>query len=377
MNKQIGFITFLSDNYGTCLQAFAMKKAIQLILAGKGHIQYIHYVRSAKKSNKSSFFKLVNIFFHHSVSELLNWNKFKEINRKRLNLFREFKQAICEQGVEYTTYDSLKELDGSFTHIVCGSDMIWSPEFSDSLDAYLLTWSTIAKNIAYAPSIGCIEMSERLKAQYKNAFKNFSKLSCRELSGASFISSLTGSNIPMVVDPTLLFSASEWLDWFPKNESTNKPYILIYCFGGISPIMRRHVNLLAKQKSMTVRYILSPNMNDTIRETMYGNGVYGPKEYVGLFADAAFTIVNGYHGVLFSLIFEKPFVCLHRRSDELWGIHENRMREIIDRFGLERRYILPDDDIKESMLHLDYSEISIKIDRERKESWDYLKEALA
>lgn len=375
-HKQIGFITFISDNYGTCLQAFAMKKAIQLAIKGRGDIHFIHCLRPVKKQNNRKSCILAKILFHYSITELYRWNRFKTINDKRIKLFQEFKQMIYGQNSKYDSYEKLKELDGDFTHVVCGSDMIWSPEFAESLDVYLLTWSTKAKNIAYAPSIGNVEMEGSLKVKYREAFKKFSALSCRELSGASFISSLSGLKIPVVVDPTLLFTASEWLNWFPNEKLTSSPYILVYCFGGISSIMRRHINDLAKQKSMIVRYILSPNINDTVRECRYGSGVYGPKEYVGLFSDASFTIVNGYHGLLFSLIFEKPFVCLHRGSDEHWSVHENRMKELIDRLGLEKRYILPDDKIEETMLHLDYSEISRKIKSEREVSWNYLKKAL-
>ena len=227
------------------------------------------------------------------------------------------------------------------------------------------------------PSIGNVHFELSLQQQYKDRLSEFSNVSCREKSGAHLLEGLLNKEVPVVLDPTMLFDAEQWLNWFPVAvESNKKPFILVYCFGGVSDSMDRQLQELGQKLSMHVRYILSPSIKDTVGELKYGDGAYGPAEYVQLFSVAAFTVVNGYHGLLFSLIFEKPFVLLHRNKNEHWGTHENRMGEILKAVHLEERYVSPDEKIKETMLSLDYSDARKTIAEMREQSWNYLKEAL-
>ena len=141
--------------------------------------------------------------------------------------------------------------------------------------------------------------------------------------------------------------------------------------------MRQQLEKISQKKNMGIRFILSPKLSDTIHEYINNDDLaYGPAEFVQLFANATFTVVNGYHGLIFSLIFEKPFVLLHRDMQEHWGQHEQRMSDLLGQLGLDNRYIAPDSTIDDSFYALEYNDVRDKIKKECESSWNYLKEAL-
>lgn len=69
---------------------------------------------------------------------------------------------------------------------------------------------------------------------------------------------------------------------------------------------------------------------------------YGPREFVSLFMNANFIITNTYHGLMFSLISQKPFALVHRTKNNKWKSNEGRMSFILQMVGLSKRYIDPE-----------------------------------
>lgn len=375
MNQRIGLLTFTSNNYGACLQAYAMRKALEAL---KAEVTFINYIPASENPAGSSSRKSLRTFLSYVLSRDLPARlKARPIHAARAIRFDDFrKRHILTDSHSYTSIAELESLKERLDAVVCGSDMIWSAETPHLLDTFLLTWCGDMRRISYAPSIGNTDIPDHLIAKYRTALADFNAISCREKSGSDLISSLTGRDIPTVADPTLLFDASQWSDWFPAERPT-RPYILVYCFDGINSSMRRQLKAIARRHDIDIRYILSNNPRDTVRETRYGDGAYGPAEFVGLFSQAAFTVVNGYHGLLFSLIFRKPFALLHREQGTHWGIHETRMEEMTDRLGLQDRYIMPDGVITDDMLSLDYTAIADKLETLSRDSYSYLQNALS
>lgn len=377
MDKNVGFITFVSQNYGTCLQGFAMRKAIERA-SGGAYIKFFHFVRSTSYIPRPLVARIFNMALKalKHPSDVFHIRQRKKIENDTAQRFKSFQNLIFSDQEKFFNISELLGKDLNLSAVVCGSDMIWSPEFSKYLDVYMLSWCKYARKISYAPSIGSTNINKELKHKYRTYLEGFSSISCREKSGCEFLKNITGKETPLVVDPTLLFTAKEWLQWFPEEKTVNNPYILIYCFGGITPYMRKQLCDYARLHKLSLRFILSPDVHDTVNELKYGDGAYGPAEYVRLFANATFTVVNGYHGLLFSLIFEKPFVVLHRDKSEHWGNHENRMVDILETIKQSNRYIEPESLINETMYTLDYSSINPQLEELREYSWNYLNNSL-
>lgn len=373
--KTVGLLTFASDNYGACLQAFAGRKKLEEL----GYIvKFINY-----KCEANGYITPKKFSLFRKALRVLNLNFFKRLKIRKIGLlknskFKKFKNKyILTDNLVYLSPSELKKSATTFDAIVCGSDMIWSAEFKDILDVYLLTWATSVPKISYAPSFGSIIEAEKLANIYKQALKSFKAISCREESGSKFVHNLLSSEIATVCDPTLLFEASKWKEWFNLQQYAKRPYILTYCFGGINSNICTQLENIQNNNGWDIRQIFGATYIETLQELNYGDGAYGPEEFLQLFYESEFIVVNGYHGLLFALIFNKPFVLLHRNEIEHWGAHENRMSELLQKLGLEERYISPDSVIDASLLSLDYTLVNNKISQMRDASSTYIINALA
>ncbi len=97
------------------------------------------------------------------------------------------------------------------------------------------------------------------------------------------------------------------------------------------------------------------------------------KEFVELFYNASFVITNSFHGLLFSLIMNKPFYLIHRGEENEWAKHEERMTNILQLVGLENRFIYEKNLPAEFDFNIDYDTVNSTISEFREDSLHYLK----
>ncbi len=91
------------------------------------------------------------------------------------------------------------------------------------------------------------------------------------------------------------------------------------------------------------------------------------------FADAQFVVTDSFHGCVFSIIFNKPFVAVGNKHRGL-----TRFNSLFRQFGLEDRLVLSQEDLREELFSvaINYNRVNEVLDRERKKSHDYLAMAL-
>ncbi len=373
--SKIGLLTFISENFGTQLQAFALKRAIEKT----GYpVNFLNYKRTNSSSNGVKSRGLMSLIKEGAFLKIITLLSLRKIRHKRSTAFSEFAtRYVLSNSHQYTRVEDLKSASNNLDAIICGSDMIWSAEFEKYLPIYLLTWFDRTK-ISYAPSIGDISAAAVKCNIYADALNDFKALSCREKSASEFVSQLTGRNVLTVVDPTLLFTKDQWLGFFPNiQNSKSTGYVLVYCFSNTNRVLNESIRAICRERRTTRRNIFINSISDYINELRFGNGVFGPAEFVKIFSEASFVVVDGYHGLIFSLIFEKPFVVIHRGNDEHWSKHENRMTELLKDLGLEERYLNRDVEIPSKLLELDYTLIRKRLAQYREKSIAYLKESLS
>lgn len=367
MNKKVAIATFVANNYGTCLQAYALKRAVEqlgynpevITAKNRGH-------GSQKKPGKlSSFFRIMRQYGPLKFFRFLKARKYWCLNDK---MFREFFQ-------EYLDWDSLSTtINDSYDLAITGSDMVWSSEYIEHADFYFLRWIEPAKRVAYAPSFGSVSVCCEVEKMYAQYLKDFKAISCREKGGCDYIKRISNINASFVCDPTLLFTSEDWHK-FLNFDSKASSILLVNCFGGLGRADRLSLKRLAHMKGWNIRY-LNIGIDETLNEAKYDYQGYGPSQFLSLSSRSDFQIVNGYHGLIFAIIFNKPFVALHRYQDEHWAKHEQRMVDLLDYLGIPDRYIFSLSEIKDYHFELDYSEINQKLEKFRKDSWAYLANAL-
>lgn len=131
-------------------------------------------------------------------------------------------------------------------------------------------------------------------------------LSVREKTGQELIKNLTNRDAVRLIDPTFLLEKESWEEIGKNPLSSKEPYILLY-------IMQRDVEVyeyarkIKEQMGVRLieisRYGYQPGFVDDILIDV------GPAEFLGLFRDAVYICTNSYHGLAYSIIFEKEF-CL-------------------------------------------------------------------
>lgn len=366
--SRVGLVTLHeSDNYGTCLQAFTLQKAIEYL----GYeCEIIRFYRNSEKKNESKLKTLLSLKPTKTIDIVLSRSyvcarkkKFNNFREKYLNYSSESYFDLCELYNNPPTYDAY----------VTGSDMVWSWESRKYLDYFFLKFVKDNKTISYAPSFGNTAFTDEMKEYYNNAIRNISYCSCREMKGKEYIEHTLNKECVLAVDPTILVDISTWTELIDLDRK-KQLNALVYMFGDIPRSYYRVLETL-KSTGYQIRYI--PQCYKQHKNELK-NGVdsFGPIEFLQYFHDADFVITNTYHGLMFSLIFEKPFVMLHRPEREHWALHEERMQSVLDMFDLSDRYIFFNDEIKKSYLNLDYSIIRPKMQEEILNSYDFLKRSL-
>lgn len=87
-------------------------------------------------------------------------------------------------------------------------------------------------------------------------------------------------------------------------------------------------------------------------------------EYI---SNAAYVLTDSYHGVLFAINFNKPFVALKRFKENKFS-QNSRVFNILKTFDLENRLY---NDKKINLTEIQYETVNAKLDEKRRESIDF------
>lgn len=365
--KKIGVVTlFDSDNYGTCLQAYALTKIIRDLGFAP---EILNFRRRSQSPPVSKIRTVQKLGLAKTLDILLS----RSAIRRRSERFSEFRREhlpISEQA--YAMGDgSLTLADREYDAFVTGSDMVWSWESRQFLDYYFLEFTGKGKRISYAPSFGNTDFNEEMLHYYQDAVRGIDYASCREQRGYEFLKRTTGGG-QLVLDPTALIDKETYNRVFDLGKSGGK-YALAYMFSELSPAAERSVrSFLGKP----IRHIPG-KFREYLSEARKGEVSVGPIEFLRSFYNADFILTDTYHGLLFALIFEKPFLLFHRPAEEHWAMHEERMASVLENVGLSERYVHRGTALAPESLSLDYGTVRERLAREREKSLRFLKNALS
>lgn len=367
MNK-IGLVTFYDDNYGTCLQAFALQYAIELLGYKVAIVKYNRSVKSVSKEN--NFMKCFRYPFGTVVKYLLNY-KCIQLKKRGFTDFRRNYLHFDESEQFYRDSD-LSGLKGRYAAVVCGSDMMWSSSFKEDWPFYLLSFEDKNKTISYSPSFGKNDLTEEEVHILKPLIENIGFLSCREEAGVELINGLFDLKARHTIDPTCLLKSETWSEIISNNKRlVDQDYVLTYCFLGTVRYGRDKIFKQFKNEKKG-KLVIITGAEKEYNKFRY-DGYVGPLEFVHLYRDSKFVITDTFHGMLFAIIFQKPFVVLDKSP---FGVTADRLISTLKTLGLEDRYIGYDTIIDERFMSLDYTKVNEILGKQRMESFDYLSKSI-
>ncbi len=320
---KIGTITFwdTEDNYGQVLQCYALIS----FLESMGHSAYLVRTKATPKKRGGIVHKLFTLLFL-----LLHPSSLTALKRKRNGIqpgmpkapfidrgFSRFKEENIPCTDTIYNYDDLLKKTLDVDALICGSDQIWS-----TMDPLLfLQIPGRFKRISYSASFGGAKLVNYLdKRQVKAWLESFDFISVRESDGIEICKKM-GLQAEILPDPTLLLRSNEYESLLNKeNRDANEPYLLLYLLGNKMDVDIKEVFELAEEKHLTVKYVASQGRYDEY-EKLYPT----IPEWLYLVKNARVVVTNSFHGTVFSLIFNTPFMTI-----PLSGNAKRMNRRIID-----------------------------------------------
>lgn len=354
--KKTGIITLNGYfNYGNRLQNYALEKIIQ----GMGF--QVETIRIDGRT-KNEVIKEKLAKFKRKV---IRNPRYDDI-QKRINIFKDFsKQNMNETERKYPFKKDLSILNTKYDKFVVGSDQVWNPSMNYQSSAYFLQFASKSKRISYSASFGVSIFSEDIKKQYTKWLKEFPNISVREEDGARIVKELTNKDIPVLVDPTMLLSKGEWLELARPGKSKPKnKYLLTYFLGATPNEYQSQVQAIAKENNLKII-----NIGDQEDPRYYETG---PSEFIDYINDAEIFCTDSFHGVIFSILLEKPFIVYERKGSKNMY---SRIRTIVDKLGLESREYKNITEIG-NVLEIDYSSSQEIIEKEKQKSIEFLTSAI-
>lgn len=377
--KRIGIVTFhTAINYGVYLQCYALQERIKYFGYDAYIIDYRKRTDDAVTVNKSaSFIKKIienkkSIFKINKIFGYFKMKKIKKSNlyQKRIKKFHDFSNKYHQLTQYCESYEEVNSIGKDFDACVCGSDQIWNPLYTKCNPVFFLKFMPENKRIAYAPSIGTGDIPLEMRNEFAEAVAGMSFLSVREKDGADIIKELTGLNAKVVVDPTLLLHKNDWLKLISEDKE-KEPYVLCYFLSRSN----NHLKILNKLKSNTGLNVIQIPMAYEEYVSPTGKHCYASiNEFITLFHNAEFILTDSFHGVVFSVIFNRNFYAI-KRSDTGRGLH-SRIDNFLKKLDLSERIVTDKNCDLIDITITNYSRANNILEEWRQESNDYLRDSL-
>ncbi|WP_147382965.1 polysaccharide pyruvyl transferase family protein [Parabacteroides sp. TM07-1AC] len=324
--KRVGIYTYMLNNYGAVLQAYALQTFLSKYK--NCEVEIINF-KTDKHLRADRLFKPREGLLRNLVFVFLTLLHYCALSKRRKRTHK-FKQDFYNLSQTYSSVDELLSNPPKKDIHVSGSDQVFNPT-SEYMPIYYLQFPKgDSKKVAYAPSFGISKFTQQQKESIRNFICDFDALSCREVTGANLLSELTGKEIPVVVDPTLLLSSSDWSK-IAVQPNIKVKYIFVYDLNGGNNLIH-----IAKRIQQVTGYKIICVTGNIAKFYKGCTQVYsaGPCEFVGWFKNAEYVVTDSFHGTMFSLIWGKPFFTYIATMSSA-----TRIYSILSQLGLRDRIV--------------------------------------
>lgn len=345
---RIGILTqALYNNYGGIIQNYAL----QSILRKFGHevitLDWDYYWTTYEPP---TFKSKMRDTIRTAINRLLNRPaNFWWIRKKIYYKIAENNQLFISRNIRKSkrlyTYNDFKNfaVENKLEAFVVGSDQVWRPKYNKREILYRMyldfTKGMNVKRISYASSFGVDnwEYGNEETITCSILANSFDAISVREESGVNLCRENLGVDAKWVLDPTMLLDKEDYLSVIEQESVTKHSgemysYILDHNPNVDNAISETRIKLGIKDFSVYPRHCdnRTTNINECSQFT-------SPSvcHWLRAFADAKYVICDSFHGAVFCIIFNKPFVVLGNKKRGL-----TRFISLLSLFELEDRLLI-------------------------------------
>ncbi|NNH38940.1 polysaccharide pyruvyl transferase family protein [Acinetobacter terrae] len=368
MNPKVAILTQpLHTNYGGTLQAYALQTIVKSVGAEVVTLNY---------QTKPKFF--LRFLLSVIKSFVLNRkDKFPLLSSEKLVIEKyhtEFiKKHINRSEIILSELDLIKHFNNTeYDAIIVGSDQVWRVEYSPNIDNFFLNvYTGSAKRISYAASFGIDEwqFTPEKTSEIETWLGKFDAISVREDSAVTLCKNYLNLKAYHVLDPTLLLTKEYYLNLIKKSPQKDTGI-----FTYILDSSQEKNNIVA---NISKKLGLNTFQNQPIKKFKTNFFIKKEDDYVypkiedwlAAFRDASFIITDSFHGTVFSIIFNKPFITVANRER---GVA--RFSSLLKIFNLEHRLISSLDQLTNDLIlsNIDFNEVNTILDHERENSLQLL-----
>lgn len=357
----VGILTLpMNKNYGGNLQAYALMQVVETL------------------GQKAVF---VNRRFHHAHAKPSNHKYAKSVglspsvaNKKFLDTY--FPLITKPFFHSHELESDINEYD--FDALIVGSDQVWRPQYAKEIlnDFFFefLPENSEVKRLSYAASFGSDkwEYDESRQAMASKLLKRFDAVGVREDAAVTMCANELSSNATHVLDPTMLLDAQHYADKFNLDERrTSDDYLLNYVLdiNDDKELVIKNLSHVLELDALSVNGKLFERVN----ALNTSDGDQSVEGWLASFYKAKYIVTDSFHGVAFSILFNKPFLAYANPARGM-----ARFTSLLDMFGLSDRLVTSSSEVtKSSMLApVSWQKVNQTLDEMRHKSLTFLIEAL-
>lgn len=372
-------------NYGSILQSLACYLVLKEMV---DEVEVVNYVDVPTGHAKRKIFRY--ILLPQLINPVKLWKKFCKIYHGKVDKdflkIRQDRSLAMEKFVEKSfcftkkcnSISDAAQVIQLYDKVMISSDQLWGP--ADILRGYhtLEHLPIDFPKVAYGTSFGVSMLPEFVKESAAHFLNNIQHVSVREQSGAQIVKNLTAREVPIVVDPTLLFDGIKWSEILGNRKPYEGAYIFAFFLGGT----KSHRDFVKKvQKEMGLPIVsmqfLDEYLGSDVNFADVNMNNASPADFVNLIRFADIVITDSFHASVFSIQYHKKFFTFDRYPSKSKNSRNSRIESLFGKLGLQDRHLNGTEKVGNLLVKtIDYERIDEVLNSWRLDSRSYLKSAL-
>ena len=347
-------------NYGSALQTWALHQAVNALGRGRWQAVLVDYCPDVL-ADKNPLDPFKNMWDQDAESQRMCMLSMPAIHENYYKFDRFYHEHFLKTERKYTS-SNFNEIsaDEHLDGFICGSDTIFCPDEFGVDDGYFAEYLPMKRHsVAYAASFGEPHFTQSMYSVLNGRLLNFRAFGLRENAMVSYVADHTRVPVKKVLDPTLLLEAAEY-DSITEKRLEREPYLLLYG-RRYNVAMETYADDVATRNGWRIVEISLRASNEEKGHKMFYEA--GIEEFLSLVKYAEMVVTNSYHGMIFSIQFQKEFAVFSREQCDV------KIMELLESLGLSDRRMISGHEI---MAPLDYNDIHERIMNARRESLEFL-----
>ena len=357
-------------NYGSFLQAYGLKKTIELL----GHtVEFVDYkieqpiVKTEVVNSNKYISKIVNGI---KVVFSAKYRQKREYEIKQNIAFGEFYTKFYNEWLPLLGVTEEVNLTPQLDTLVIGSDEVFNctqPGIEVGYSLQLFGKDNNADRlITYAASFGSTTI-EKLKKYSKereigDLLNKFDAISTRDSNSHYIVEQLSSVDVVDNVDPVII---SDYSDEVPQNVDL-KDYVVVYAYSGrITEEEAKAIQSFAHKKG---KKTLSIGVMQAFTDEYINVDPFTMLAYI---KNADYVVTDTFHGTVFSIKYQVPFATIIRNSNK------EKLTDLLQKFNLENRTVANICELEKVITRqLDKDLIIKNIEKYKIDAVEYLKESI-